>query len=166
MSKKQEMYRSIVVVDDFQYAHRFMDYPGEASYLHGHSGWLTFEIEGPLNEHGFAHAIKEAKKLAWEIADNFHHASVFQEGDPLLDLVLSGYEKSGMKGTTSRFGKPAKKLDHPLVRSYPESRIVVTKKPSSCENMIEIFYELLKDKINIKKMTFRSSSMNASTREF
>ena len=166
MSKKKELYRSIVNVDDFQYAHRFMNYPGEASYLHGHSGHLSFEIEGELNEHGYAHACKEAKKLAWEIADNFHHATVFQDGDPLIELVLAGYEKTGMKGTTNRFGAPARKLDHPLVRSYPESRIVVTKKPSSCENMIEIFYELLKDKLNIKKMTFRSSSMNAATKEF
>ena len=35
-------YRSIVKLD-FQYAHRFMNYPGEASYLHGHSGLLTIE---------------------------------------------------------------------------------------------------------------------------
>ena len=42
-------YRSIVKLD-FQYAHRFMNYPGEASYLHGHSGLLTLEIEGGLNE--------------------------------------------------------------------------------------------------------------------
>jgi 6-pyruvoyltetrahydropterin/6-carboxytetrahydropterin synthase len=40
---KDTKYRSIVKLD-FQYAHRFMNYPGEASYLHGHSGLLTLEF--------------------------------------------------------------------------------------------------------------------------
>ena len=162
---KDSKYRSIVKLD-FQYAHRFMNYPGEASYLHGHSGLLTLEIEGELNEHGYAHAVKEAQKAAWAVADNFHHATIFQEGDPLLDLVLKGYEQTGMKGTTDRFGVPAKALKHELVWSFPESRIAVTKKPSTCENFCEIFYELLKDKFNIKKVEFRSSSLNAASKEF
>jgi 6-pyruvoyltetrahydropterin/6-carboxytetrahydropterin synthase len=80
--------------------------------------------------------------------------------------VLAGYEKTGMKGTTSRFGPPAKKLDHALVWSFPESRIAVTKKPSTCENFCEIFYELLKKDLNIKKVTFRSSLLNAATKNY
>ena len=88
-----DKYTSIVKLD-FQYAHRFMNYPGEASYLHGHSGLLTIEIEGELNKHNYAYPVKEAQKLAWAIADNFMHATIFQEGDPLLDLVLQGYEKT------------------------------------------------------------------------
>ncbi len=98
-------YRSIVKLD-FQYAHRFMNYPGEASYLHGHSGLLTIEIEGDLDNHNYAYPVKEAQKLVWAVADNFHHATIFQEGDPLIDLVLQGYEKTGMKGTTHRYGAP------------------------------------------------------------
>jgi len=42
----------------------------------------------------------------------------------------------------------------------------VTKKVSTCENLCELFYELLKDKMPIKKITFRSSSMNAATKTF
>ena len=164
MSKK-DLARAIVRLD-FQYAHRFMNYPGEASYLHGHSGLLEIELEGPTDKHGFVMPIKDAQKIAWEVADNFHHATVFEEGDPLLGLVLAGYQQTGMYGTTSRFGPPAKQLNHPLVWSYPESRIAVTKKPSSCENFCEIFYELLKDKLPIKKVSFRSSSLNAASREF
>jgi len=61
-----------------------MKYPGEASYLHGHSGQLTVEIEGELNEHNYAYPVKEAQKLIWEIADNFHHGTIFEEGDPLV----------------------------------------------------------------------------------
>ena len=45
-------YRSIVKLD-FQYAHSFMNYHGEASYLHGHSGLLTLEVEGDLDEHNY-----------------------------------------------------------------------------------------------------------------
>ena len=162
---KNDLARAIVKLD-FQYAHRFMNFPGEASYLHGHSGLLTLELEGPTDEHGFVHAIKDAQRIAWEVADNFHHATIFQEGDPLLGLVLHGYKQTGMYGTTARFGPPAKQLNHPLVWSYPESRIAVTKKVSSCENFCEIFYELLKDKLPIKKVEFRSSSLNAASREF
>ncbi len=160
-----EKYRSIVKLD-FQYAHRFMNYPGEASYLHGHSGLLTIEIEGELNKHSYAYPVKEAQKLAWAVADNFMHATIFQEGDPLLDLVLQGYEKTGMKGTTNRFGTPAKALNHELVKSFPESRIAVSKGPSTCEWFCTVFYELLKDKLNIKKIEFRSSSLNCASREF
>jgi len=50
---KNDNYRSIVKLD-FQYAHRFMNYPGEASYLHGHSGLLTIEIEGGLAKNNYA----------------------------------------------------------------------------------------------------------------
>ena len=160
-----DKYTSIVKLD-FQYAHRFMNYPGEASYLHGHSGLLTIEIEGELNKHNYAHPVKEAQKLAWAVADNFMHGTIFQEGDPLLDLVLQGYEKTGMKGTTNRFGAPAKALNHELVKSFPESRVCVSKGPSTCEWFCTVFYELLKDKLNIKKIEFRSSSLNCASRTF
>jgi len=162
---KDKKFRSIVKVE-FQYAHRFKNYPGEASYLHGHSGHLTVEIEDELNEHGYAYPVKEAQKLIWEVADNFHHGTIFQEGDPLIELVLKGYELNGQKDTTNRFGPPAKKLDHPLVKSYPESRIAISTGPSTCEWFCEVFYELLKDKLNIKKIEFRSSSLNAASKEF
>ena len=37
---------------------------------------------------------------------------------------------------------------------------------STCENLCELFYELLKDKMPIKKVTFRSSSINAASKVF
>ncbi|MBN2453891.1 MAG: rubredoxin, partial [Candidatus Omnitrophica bacterium] len=64
------------------------------------------------------------------------------------------------------FGKPAKALNHELVKSYPESRVSVSKGPSTCEWFCTVFYELLKDKLNIKKIEFRSSSLNCASREF
>ena len=164
MPKNGNDYAAAIVRLDFQYAHRFMHYPGEAQFLHGHSGLLEIEISGKVDEKtGFAYPIKEAQKLAWDIADNFHHGTLFQEGDPLLELVLSGYEKAGIRNGAPNT-TPPKKLDHPLVWSYPECRVAVTKKVSSCENFCEMFYELLKDKLNIKKITFRSSSLNAASR--
>ena len=157
--------RSIMTLD-FQYAHRFMNYPGEAQYLHGHSGLLTIEIEGEVDPvTGFAHACKEAQKAAWEVADNFHHGTILEEGDPLIETILSTYEEAGIRNGAKGTEAP-KALDHPLVKSYPECRVSITKKVSSCENMCEIFYELLKDKMNIKKITFRSSLMNAASREY
>ena len=158
-------YTSIVNLD-FQYAHRFMNYAGEAQYLHGHTGLLTLELEDVVDPvTGFAHSCKDAFKIAWEVLDNFHHASVFQEGDPLLELVLSGYEKSGIRQGAKNC-IPPKAIKHALAWSYPECRVVVTKKVSSCENLCELFYELLKDKLPIKKITMRSSAMNAASKTF
>jgi 6-pyruvoyltetrahydropterin/6-carboxytetrahydropterin synthase len=163
MSK--EKYRSIVKLD-FQYAHRFMDWPCEAKHLHGHSGLLEFELEDYVDQKtGFAHACKDGFKKAWEVCDHFHHATLFQEGDPLLEAVLAVYKKEGIINDPEHC-VPLKKIDHPLAWSYPEYRIVVTKKVSTCENLCELFYELLKDKMPIKKITFRSSSMNAATKTF
>jgi len=167
MSKCSGNYAHSIVRHDFQYAHRFMNYKeGEAQYLHGHSGLLEIEIGGEVDERtGFAHPCKEAQKLVMEIADNFHHGTLFQEGDPLLEHLLAGYEQAGIRnGAVQNDGCLPKKLDHPLVKSYPECRVSVTKKVTTCENFCEIFYELLKDKLNIKKITFRSSSLNAATR--
>jgi len=158
-------YTSIVNVD-FQYAHRFMNYEGEAQYLHGHSGLLSIELENIIDPvTGFAHSCKDGFKIAWEVLDHFHHASLFQEGDPLLEMVLAGYEKAGIRNGAKNC-LPLKKIKHELAWSYPECRVVVTKKVSTCENLCELFYELLKDKLPIKKITMRSSLMNAASKEF
>jgi 6-pyruvoyltetrahydropterin/6-carboxytetrahydropterin synthase len=160
-----EKYTSIVKLD-FQYAHRFMNWPCEAKHLHGHSGLVTFELEDTVDPvTGFAHACKEGFKKAWEICDHFHHATIFQEGDPLLDAVLDVYKKEGITNDPEHC-VPLKKIDHPLLWSYPEYRICVSKKVTTCENWCEILYELLKDKMPIKKITFRSSSMNCASKEF
>jgi len=158
--------RSIMTVD-FQYAHRFMNWDREAKHLHGHSGLLTVELGGEIDEQtGFVFPCKEAQKIAWaELLDNFHHATLFQEGDPLLDVMLEAYKKNGIISDPAKC-VPLKKLNHPLVWSYPEYRIVVTKKVSTCENLCELFYEVLKDKMPIKKITFRSSLMNCASMEF
>ncbi len=155
-----------IVKLDFQYAHRFMNWPREAKHLHGHSGLVTIELEDEVDPvTGFAHACKDGMKKAWEVCDNFHHATIFQEGDPLLDATLEVYKKEGITNDPEHC-VPLKKLDHPLIWSYPEYRICVSKKVTTCENWCEILYELLKDKMPIKKITFRSSSINAASREF
>ena len=166
MSKENNKYSSIMTID-FQYAHRFMDWDREAKHLHGHSGLLTIEMESEVDpKTGFAFPCKEAQKIAWaEVLDNFHHATLFQEGDPLLDVMLKAYEENKIINDPKHC-VPLKRLDHELVWSYPEHRIVVTKKVSTCENLVELFYELLKDKLPIKRITFRSSAMNAATKEF
>jgi 6-pyruvoyltetrahydropterin/6-carboxytetrahydropterin synthase len=83
-----------------------------------------------------------------------------------LEAVIDVYKKEGINNNDPENCVPLKKIDHALAWSYPEYRIVVTKKVSTCENLCELFYELLKDKMPIKKITFRSSSMNAASKEF
>ena len=158
--------RSIMTVD-FQYAHRFMNWEREAKHLHGHSGLLTVELEAEVDPAtGFAFPCKEAQKIAWhEVVDHFHHATLLQEGDPLIEAITGVYKKHNIINDPKHC-VPLKPIKHELLWSYPEYRVVITKKVSTCENICEMFYEILKDKMPIKKITFRSSLMNCASMEF
>jgi 6-pyruvoyltetrahydropterin/6-carboxytetrahydropterin synthase len=148
---------------NIQYAHRFLGYEGEAQYLHGHTGTLTIEVEGEVNPaNGFVTPCNGIKNYAWSYLVNFDHALILQENDPLLPGVLKAYEEQGIRNgapSNTAVGKP---IDTDLAKAYPECRLVVVKKVATCENLIELFYSLLKDKFNIKKMTFTSGDNAAS----
>ena len=148
---------------DLQYAHRFYGFQGEAQYLHGHTGILTLEVEGSVNMGvNMVFPCNEIKKTAWEVLKNFDHALVLREDDPLLPAILEVYEAQGIKNGTpmNSMKGPAFKTD--LATAYPESRLVVTKETMTVEGMIKIVYDLLKDKLNIVKITF-TSGVNAAT---
>lgn len=157
--------RSIAKLD-LQYAHRFLNFKGEAQYLHGHTGVLTIEVEDTINEGvNMVFPCNEIQKTAWEVLKNFDHALVLREDDPLLPAILKVYEEQGIRN-----GAPSNKMKGPafkteLAAAYPECRIVVTKETMTVEGMIKIVYELLKDKMNIVKLTF-TSGVNAATAEF
>lgn len=151
---------------DLQYAHRFYGFQGEAQYLHGHTGVLTIEVEDTIeNGVNMVFPCNEIKKIAWEVLQNFDHALVLREDDPLLPAILGVYEKQGIKdGSPMNLQKgPAFKTE--LAIAYPECRLVVTKETMTVEGMIKIVYELLKDKLNIVKITF-TSGVNGATAEF
>jgi len=151
---------------DLQYAHRFYGFKGEAQYLHGHTGILTIEVEDSINKGvNMVYPCNEIKKIAWEVLKNFDHALILREDDPLLSAVLKVYEDQGIKnGAPTNVTKgPAFKTE--LATAYPDSRIVVTKETMTTEGMIKIVYDLLKDKLNIAKITFASGD-NAATQEY
>ena len=151
---------------NIQYAHRFLNYEGEAQYLHGHTGGLTIEVEGEVDARtGFVYPCNSIKNTAWSYLKNFDHALILQQEDPLLQPILDAYVKQGIRDgapTNTMIGLP---IDTELAKAYPECRLVVVKKVATCENLIEVFYDLLKDHFNIKKMTFTSGD-NAASREF
>ena len=96
---------------------------------------------------------------------NFDHALILREDDPLLPAILKVYEDQGLKD-----GTPANKMKGPafkteLATAYPDCRLVVTKETMTVEGMIKIVYDLLKDKLNIAKLTF-TSGVNAATEEY
>lgn len=147
-----------------QYAHRFLGYEGEAQYLHGHTGLLTIEVEGKVDEKtGFSYPCNGIKKLAWDMLKNFDHGVILQREDPLLPKVLEVYEEQGIKNGAPSNTMVGFAFDNDLAKAYPECRLVVVKKVATCENLIEVFYSLLKDKLNIKKITFASGDNCAST---
>ena len=148
---------------DIQYAHRFYNFKGEAQYLHGHTGTLTIEVEDSINMGvNMVYPCNEIKKIAWNVLKNFDHALVLRQDDPLLPAILGVYEAQGIRNgdATNTMKGPAFKTG--LATAHPECRLVVTKETMTVEGMIKIVYDLLKDKLNIVKITFRSGDNTAS----
>lgn len=157
--------RSITKIE-LQYAHRFYRFQGEAQYLHGHTGVLTIEVEDSVEPGvNMVFPCNEIQKVAWNVLKNFDHALILRQDDPLLPAILDVYEKQGIRN-----GAPSNKMKGEafyteLATAYPEARLVVTKETMTVEGMIKIVYDLLKDKLNIARLTF-TSGVNAATQEY
>jgi 6-pyruvoyltetrahydropterin/6-carboxytetrahydropterin synthase len=143
-----------------EYAHRFWNHPGEAQYLHGHHGELVIEAEGAIDGQGFVKPVKDIQNVVWDVMQNFDHALLLQEGDPLLDAILGVYEKQGIKGGHKDNTQKGTAFKCSLGYAVPDCRLVVTKKISTCENMVELFHELLKGKLKLKSLRFQSNARN------
>ena len=152
-----------VTTFDLQYAHRFYGFKGEAQYLHGHTGTLTIEVEDSINAGvNMVFPCNEIKKTAWSILQNFDHALVLREDDPILPMIFEVYEKQGIKNGAPQNTMKGPAFKTELATAYPDSRIVVTKESMTVEGMIKIVYDLLKDKLNISKITFTSGDNEAT----
>ena len=157
--------RSITTLS-LQYAHRFYGFKGEAQYLHGHTGVLTIEVEDTIEEGvNMVYPCNEIQKVAWDLLKNFDHALVLREDDPLLPAILSVYEKQGIRNGAPTNTMKGEASETKYAKAYPECRLVVTKETMTVEGMIKIVYDLLKDKLNIVKLTF-TSGVNAASEEF
>ncbi len=149
-----------------QYAHRFYGFNGEAQYLHGHTGTLTLEVEDTINPGvNMVFPCNEIKKTAWAVLKNFDHALILREDDPLIQPVLDVYEKQGIKNGHPQNTMKGEAFKTELATAYPECRLVVTKETMTVEGMIKMVHELLKDKLNIAKITFTSGD-NAASQEY
>ena len=157
--------RSITKLE-LQYAHRFYGFKGEAQYLHGHTGVLTIEVEDTVNEGvNMVFPCNEIQKTAWDVLKNFDHALILREDDPLLPAILGVYEKQGIKDGSPQNTMKGEVFKTELAAAYPDCRLVVTKETMTVEGMIKIVYDLLKDKLNIAKLTF-TSGVNAASQEY
>ena len=157
--------RSITTFN-LQYAHRFYGFKGEAQYLHGHTGIMTIEVCDSINEGvNMVFPCNEIKKIAWSVLRNFDHALILRNDDPLLPAIIDVYEKQGIKDGTPQNENMGEAFKTDLVQAYPNCRLVVTKETMTVEGMIKITYELLKDKLNISKITF-SSGDNSATEDY
>lgn len=157
--------RSITKLE-LQYAHRFYGFKGEAQYLHGHTGVLTIEVEDTVNEGvNMVFPCNEIRKTAWSVLKNFDHALILREDDPLLPAILGVYERQGIKDGSPQNTMKGEAFKTELAAAYPDCRLVVTKETMTVEGMIKIVYDLLKDKLNIAKLTF-TSGVNAASQEY
>jgi 6-pyruvoyltetrahydropterin/6-carboxytetrahydropterin synthase len=126
----------------------------------GNHGELLIEAEGAIDERGFVQPVKDLQNIVWDVMQNFDHALLLQEGDPLLEVILGVYEKEGIKDGDKDNTQRGTAFKCSLAWAAPQSRLVVTKKISTCENMVEIFHELLKDKLKLKSLRFQSNARN------
>ena len=83
----------------------------------------------------------------------------------MLPAILDVYEKQGIKNGHPRNTMKGEAFKTELAQAYPDARLVVTKETMTVEGMIKIVYDLLKDKLNIAKITF-TSGVNAASAEF
>ena len=151
---------------EIQYAHRFYRFMGEAQYLHGHTGILTIEVEDTINPGvNMVFPCNEIKKTAWNMLKNFDHALILREDDPLLPAILEVYEKQGIKNGAPTNQTKGEAFKTELCTAHPDCRLVVTKETMTVEGMIKIVYDLLKDKLNIAKISFTSGE-NSASQEF
>lgn len=149
-----------------QYAHRFYGFKGEAQYLHGHTGILTIEVEDSVDPGvNMVFPCNEIKKTAWSVLKNFDHALILREDDPLLPAVLGVYEEQGIRWGAPQNTMTGAAFRTELAEAFPECRLVVTKESMTVEGMIKIVYDLLKDRLNIVKLTFTSGD-NAASEEY
>ena len=79
-----------------------------------------------------------------------------------MPAILEVYEKQGIKNGAPQNTLKGEAFNTELATAYPNARIVVTKESMTVEGMIKIVYDLLKDKLNIAKITFTSGD-NAAT---
>lgn len=154
--------RSITTFN-LQYAHRFYGFAGEAQYLHGHTGTMTIEVEDCINKGvNMVFPCNEIKKIAWDVLRNFDHALILRHDDPLLPVILDAYEKQGIKDGSPQNTNMGPGFKTDLAEAHPNCRLVITKETMTVEGMIKITYDLLKDKLNIVKITFASGDNMAS----
>ncbi len=168
MNEREDYIMRSITKFDIQYAHRFYGFKGEAQYLHGHTGVLTIEVEDSVlltDGVNMVFPCNEIQKTAWEVLKNFDHALILREDDPLLPAVLDVYEKQGIKDGHPQNKMKGAAFKTELAAAYPDSRLVVTKETMTVEGMIKIVYDLLKDKLNIAKLTF-TSGVNAASQEY
>lgn len=157
--------RSITTLE-LQYAHRFYGFMGEARYLHGHTGILTIEVEDSINKGvNMVYPCNEIKKIAWDTLQSFDHALILRKDDPILPAILEVYEKEGIKNGHRCNTMKGCMFKSDLAVAFPDARLVVTNETMTTEGMIKIVYDLLKDKLNIAKITF-TSGVNTASMEF
>ena len=103
--------------------------------------------------------------LQWSIHRYVREGTGLREDDPLLPAILDVYEKQGIKNGHPQNKMKGEAFKTPLATAYPDCRLVVTKETMTVEGMIKIVYDLLKEKLNIAKITF-TSGVNAGSAEF
>ena len=113
-----------------QYAHRFYGFKGEAQYLHGHTGILTIEVADTIeNGVNMVFPCNEIYKTAWEVLQNFDHALILREDDPLLP-AFSKFTTSKVSAAARRpTSKKALRSRPRLPRRIPNAGWSSQKKP-------------------------------------
>jgi 6-pyruvoyltetrahydropterin/6-carboxytetrahydropterin synthase len=106
-------------------AHRLMDHPGKCKNIHGHNWTINCVIgidpvDAGSMERGFVVESSALRKSIQDVTSGFDHTTILQEGDPAISALLN-------------LG----------------SNVIVINKPPSTENLASLFYDVIKEQLNI-----------------
>jgi 6-pyruvoyltetrahydropterin/6-carboxytetrahydropterin synthase len=94
---------------EFDAAHRLLGHPGRCASLHGHRYRVEVRVAGGPGEDGLVLDFSDLKGRLRGLLDPWDHATLLQEGDPLL----------------------------PVLRADPTCRVVACPWPPTAERMAE-----------------------------
>ena len=107
-------------------------------------------------------AAREAIRWHREVFGDDYYLEVMLHKSEVPGLDMDVYEHQGIKDGDPQNTMKGCAFETDLAKAYPDARLVITKESMTVEGMIKLTYDLLKDKLNIVKITFKSGDNTAS----
>jgi 6-pyruvoyl-tetrahydropterin synthase len=128
--------QSIGVKHNIEVAHRLFELPGKCEQIHGHSMWVTMEVQGAVNDKGILAGIEfgDLKREFRDYLDSYYdHHLLLNEDDPFANiqdamhqLPLPGLRKCIGDPTTENISRWVAEFmgEHEILAGNPDVFII------------------------------------------